>query len=127
VKEGTTMATAATAPAEAGAGTSEEIEGTQSGPDATKGKLFEVPRVGVIIDETDPTVIKLSFSGGIELDRTNADDVSFYNRLTAGKTVSLEIEAHVGTTKTTHRRDSEGNVDAVVQSKSLTVHSIDNA
>jgi hypothetical protein len=119
------MATAAaTAPAEAGAGTSED---ELQGQDPEKGKLFEVPRVGILIDETDPTVIKLSFSGGIELDRSNADDVSFYNRLTAGKTVSLEIEAHVGTTKTTHRRDSEGNVDAVVQSKSLTVHSIYNA
>jgi hypothetical protein len=119
------MSAAAAEPAEAGSATSDPAD--IEGQDPNKGKLFEVPRVGILIDETDPTVIKLSFSGAVELDRTNADDVGFYNRLTAGKDVSLEIEAHVGTTKTTHRRDSEGNVDAVVQSKSLTVHSIDNA
>lgn len=102
-----------------------EVEGTETGPDPDVGKLFDVPRVGVIVDETDPTVIKLSFSGGIELNRANASDVQFFNKLKAGKTVSLEVEAHVAGGKTTHRRDSEGNVDAVVQTKSLLVHSID--
>lgn len=103
-------------------------EGTErqaEGQDADKGKLFEVPRVAIALDDTDPTVLKLSFSGGIELDRTNAADVELYNRLTAGKNVALEVEAHVAGAKTTHRRDSEGDVDAVVQTKSLIVHSID--
>lgn len=97
----------------------------QTGPDPDAGKLFDVPRVGVIIDETDPTVIKLSFSGGIELNRANASDVKFFNTLNAGQSVNLEVEAHVAGAKTTHRRDSEGNVDAVVTSKSLIVHSLD--
>lgn len=97
-----------------------EIEGQ----DPDKGKLFEVPRVAIQIDDTDPTVIKLSFSGGIELDRTNASDVETYNHLRAGQTAELHIEAHVAGAKTTHRRDSGGDVDAVVQTKSLVVHSL---
>lgn len=103
----------------------EQTEDEEAGTDVDAGKLFDVPRVGVITDETDPTVLKLSFSGGIELNRNNADDVKFYNKLKAGRSVALEIEAHVAGGKTTHRRDSEGNVDAVVQTKSLLIHSID--
>jgi hypothetical protein len=111
---------------EAPTGADEDLaEGTASGPDADKGKLFEVPRVAVLIDEADPGVIKLAFSGSVELDRSNADDVAFYNRLKAGKDVSLDIEAFVAGPKNSHRRDSDGNVDAVVQTKSLIVHSID--
>jgi hypothetical protein len=101
-----------------------QVEGTASGEDAEKGKLFEVPRIKVILDETDPTVIKLAFSGSIDLDRTIAKDVEFYNRLRDGKEADLEITVHVAGAKTVHRRDSEGDVDAVVQTKSLTVTNV---
>lgn len=100
---------------------------TPDGQDPESGKLFEVPRVGVLVDETDPTVLKLAFSGAIELERGNASDVAFYNRLNAGQTVALRVDAHVAGAKTTHRRDSDGNVDAVVQSKSLIIHSLETA
>lgn len=103
------------------------IAGTASGPDAETGQLFDVPRPKVTVDDSDPTVIKLAFSGGIELDRSIPADVQFYNRLTAGKTVSLELDAHVAGAKTIHRRDSNGDVDAIVQTKSLTIHSIEIA
>jgi hypothetical protein len=63
-----------------------QIEGTASGPDADKGKLFEVPRVVVAVDETDPGTIKLAFSGSIELDRAKADDVAFYNSRSPART-----------------------------------------
>jgi hypothetical protein len=95
------------------------------GQDAEKGKLFEVPRVAITIDEADPGIIKISFSGSIELDRTKADDVSFYNQLKPGQNVDLNVQAFVAGPKNTHRRDSDGNVDAVVQTKSLVVHSIE--
>lgn len=65
------------------------------GQDAEKGRLFEVPRVAIVVDDTDPTVLKLAFSGSIELDRTNASDVELYNRIVSGKNVALEVEAHV--------------------------------
>ncbi len=101
-----------------------DAERQAEGQDADKGKLFEVPRVAVIVDDTDPTVLKLAFSGGIELDRTNASDVELYNSLRAGRPATFTVEAHVAGAKTAHRRDSEGDVDAVVQTKSLIVHSI---
>lgn len=109
---------------EAATGADEEIDGTSSGPDADKGKLFEVPRVAVILDDSDPTVLKIAFSGGLELDRAIAFDVETYNAWKAGQTVTLTVEAHVAGAKTTHRRDSEGDVDAVVQTKSLIIHSL---
>lgn len=90
-------------------------------PNAETGKLFEVPCVKVILDEADPTVLKLSFSGSIDLERSAAQDVDFYNRLKDGKPANLEIAVHVAGAKTSHRRDSEGDVDAVVQTKSLVV------
>ena len=89
------------------------------------GKLFEVPRVKVIVDESDPTVLKLSFSGSIDLERSQASDVDFYNRLKDGKTADLKISVHVAGAKTAHRRDSEGDVDAVVQTKSLIVTDVE--
>lgn len=95
------------------------IEGTTSGPDAEAGKLFEVPRIAVVVDESDPTVLKLAFSGSIELDRTNAEQVNFYNRLRPGEEAVVNVTVHVAGAKNSHRRDSEGYVDAVVQTKSL--------
>lgn len=96
-----------------------------AGEDPEKGKLFEVPRVAVIVDEADPGVLKLAFSGQVELDRANPADVAFYNRLKAGKNAELEVSVFCAGPKNSHRRDSDGNVDAVVQTKSLIVHSIE--
>ena len=88
------------------------------------GKLFEVPRVKVVIDRADPTVVKLAFSGSIELDRDNAGQVGFYNRLRAGQEAELAITVHVAGAKNVHRRDSEGYVDAIVQTKALIVSDV---
>lgn len=93
-------------------------------PDA--GKLFNVPRIAVDLDDSDPTVLKISFSGSVELDRARKVDVEFFNSLKAGKARDLEIGVHVAGAKTAHRRDSEGDVDAVVQTKSLIVTDLYN-
>lgn len=90
-----------------------------------KGKLIEVPRIAVLVDESDPNVLKLRFNGDIELDRGKADDVAFYNSLAVGKNADLAVQVFVAGSKNTHRRDSEGNTDAVVQTKTLIVHSLD--
>lgn len=96
-------------------------DGTTAGPDADKGKLFEVPRVKIVVDGSDPTVIKLAFSGSVDLDRTVKQDADFFNQLKHGKAVRLEIDAHVAGSRKVHRRDSEGDVDAIVETKGLIV------
>jgi hypothetical protein len=39
-----------------------------------------------MLDDTDPTVISIAFSGQIKLDRAVASDVELFNRLTEGRT-----------------------------------------
>lgn len=91
---------------------------------ATPEKLFEVPRVKILHDNSDPTVIKLAFSGSIELDRGNAANVEFYNALKAGQSVEIVVTTHVAGAKKIHRRDSEGDVDAIVETKGLVVSDV---
>ena len=88
---------------------------------AAEGKLFEVPRVGVVVDESDPNVLKVSFAGSVELDRGKTGEVDFYNSLRHGKEVTLSLAGFVSSSKKTHRRDSEGDVDAVVETKTVTI------
>lgn len=97
------------------------VEGTVGGEDPEEGKLFEVPRVAIVIDDTDPSVIKLAFSGSVELERGDGRQVEFYNGLEPGEYRDLKITVFCAGPKTSHRRDSEGDVDAVVQTKSLIV------
>lgn len=87
-----------------------------------KEKLFEIPPISV--DKTKPTLIKVSVSGSIKLDLSQASDVAFYESLKAGKVVELPTSFFVASTKKTHRRDSDGNVDAVPETKSLVVDGI---
>lgn len=98
-----------------------QVEGTISGEDPEEGKLFEVPRVAITLDESDPNVIKIDFSGGVELDRADGKQVQFYNALKAGTYRDLKVTVFCVGPKNTHRRDSEGDVDAIVQTKSLKV------
>jgi hypothetical protein len=97
------------------------IEGATSGPDPDRGRLFDVPRVSVLTDEADPTVLKLAFSGSIELDRSNAEQVAFYNALIHGETTEVAVAVFIAGAKKTHRRDAEGEVDAIVETKSVVV------
>ena len=87
--------------------------GASTGPDAERGKLFDVPRIGIVIDEADPTVVKLAFSGSVDLDRGNAKQVEFYNDLRAGRQTEVVVTIHVAGATMRHRRDSEGDVDAI--------------
>ena len=102
----------------------EDHEAALAGEDAEKGKLFEVPRVGVILDDSDPTLLKVAFAGGIEIERSDGRWINFYNNLRAGNSAQLTVAVHVAGAKTVHRRDSEGDVDAVVQTKSLVITDI---
>jgi len=94
-------------------------------PDPDTGQLLKMPRAAVFVDESDPGVLKLAFSGQIELNRADPGDVDVYNALKAGTDAELAVTVFVAGPRNSHRRDSEGNVDAVVQTKSLIVHSIE--
>lgn len=114
------MATTEAPAKQAGAATNDDQQ-----PDPDKGKLFEVPRVKVILDDTDPTVLKIAFAGNIELERNVADQVELYNGLKAGRVANLAVTVFVAGPKKTHRRDSEGDVDAIVETKSLIVTDVE--
>jgi len=94
---------------------------TQLEPDADKGQLFDIPRPTVAIDDSDPNVLKVVFSGGTEISRGDKEWVDWYNALRAGKDAELRIGVYVAGATRTHRRDKDGNVDATVETKSITV------
>lgn len=96
--------------------------GAEEQDDLQKEKLFEIPPVKH--DKTKPTLIKVSVSGSIKLDMSQAADIAFYNALEAGKLIELPTSFFVASTKKTHRRDSDGNVDAVPETKSLVVDGV---
>lgn len=99
-------------------------EAVLEGQSPDTGRLFEVPRVTVLLDESDPTVLKLAFSGSYELDRDNATQVEHYNRLRAGQEVELVVTARVAGTQKGHRLDSEGDLADIVESKRLVVSEV---
>lgn len=94
---------------------------TQLEPDPDNGKLFNIPRTEVTIDGADPSLLKIAFAGGIEIERNEQQWVEYYNRLAAGKTATITVTVHVAGSKKTHRRDKDGNVDAIVETKSLII------
>jgi hypothetical protein len=79
-------------------------------------RLFEVKQ-----EPVRPTTITVNVSGEIKLDLSKKSDVDFFNSLVPGKNVKFETDFFVASEKTTHRRDSDGNVDAVPRSKSIKV------
>lgn len=91
-------------------------------PGADEKEKEQPLRLFDVTPETSrPTIITVNVSGQIKLDMSKKSDVDFYNSLKPGKSVTYETEFFVASTKTTHRRDSDGNVDAVPQSKSIKV------
>jgi hypothetical protein len=105
------------AEAETGA---QEDEGKLT-PDSPR--LFEMPRI--VVDESNPTQITVAFSGSVTLDRSQASDADLYNRLKHGKLFDLHVSGLVKGSSKTHRRDNDGNVDAIAETKTLVIDSID--
>jgi hypothetical protein len=90
--------------------------GADEQEEPTPLRLFEVKP-----DPAPPTLIAVNISGTIQLDLSQKSDVDFYNSLEGGKTVTYETEFFVASTKKTHRRDKDGDVEATPESKSLIV------
>lgn len=87
-------------------------------------KLFEVPRIGVIVDPSDPTILRVAFSGSVELDRGNAKQVALYNSLQAGEPVEAVVTAFVVGARKSHRLDEEGTLADVIEVKTLRVEEV---
>ena len=69
-------------------------------------------------------MLKIAWSGSVELDRGNGKQVGFYNDLKPGQSMELVVTIHVAGARKVHRRDSEGDVDAIVETKSLVVSDV---
>jgi hypothetical protein len=81
---------------------------------------LQIPKIdGQTVDR-----IALKFGGTVYLDRSDASDVAVYNELRFGRDVELLIDAKclgVGASGATNK---DGNLDVVVSTKGLKVHSI---
>lgn len=76
------------------------------------------------IDDQTVDRIALKFTGTIFLDRSDPSDVAVYNKLRFGKDVELLIEAKclgIGGTGATNK---DGNLDVVVGTKGLKIHTL---
>jgi hypothetical protein len=92
--------------------------------DADRGLLFELPREPIVIDESDPGIVRISFSGTYEYDRTNAEQIGFYNRLRAGREQQLVVVVHVSGARKEHKLDGEGYPSEIVETKRLVVREV---
>lgn len=98
----------------------EERERRAAG-DGDQTKLVELPKIKIVVDEADPTILRLHFSGDITIDRGDARWIEWWNRIRPGKTLDLNVGLFCPSAPLVHRRDKEGDVDAVAQTKNLIV------
>jgi hypothetical protein len=68
--------------------------------------------------------ISLKFSGEVFLDRSDPSDVAVYNELKLGRDVQILIEAKCSSTGAKGATDRDGDLDVVVGTKGLKVHSL---
>lgn len=81
---------------------------------------LQIPKVdGHTVDR-----ISLKFSGEVFLDRSDASDVAVYNALRLGKDVQLLVEAKTSSTAAKGATDRDGDLDVVVGTKGLKIHSL---
>lgn len=89
-------------------------------PSAYDREDLQIPKIdGQSIDR-----ISIKFSGEIFLDRSEPSDVAVYNALRLGKDVGLLIEAKCSSTAAKGATDRDGDLDVVVGTKGLKVHSL---
>lgn len=67
--------------------------------------------------------IAVAFSGRVLLDRSSAADVDLYRRLLLGKDVDLRVSGKVSGTGAGYTTNREGDLDAVVGTKTVKVES----
>lgn len=108
-----------------------EEETTQLEPDPEKGELFDrkkwdsEPLALPYADDQQIDRISLKFSGEVFLDRSDPADVALFRKLKLGHDVDLKIQAKVSSTGSKGHTDRDGDLDVVVGTKGLKVHSVD--
>lgn len=89
-------------------------------PSAYDREDLAIPKVdGQGIDR-----IRVGFSGGVMLDRSEPADVALYNRLKLGDEVELRVSARVSGTGAKGATNREGDLDVVVGEKTLHVTTV---
>jgi hypothetical protein len=81
---------------------------------------LQIPKV----DDQSIDRISLKFSGEVYLNRSEPSDVAVYNALRLGRDVSLLIECKCSSTAAKGATDRDGDLDVVVGTKGLKVHSL---
>jgi hypothetical protein len=81
---------------------------------------LQIPKIdGQSIDR-----ISIKWSGEVFLNRSDPDDVAVYNALRLGRDVQLLVECKCSSTGAKGATDREGDLDVIVATKGLKVHSL---
>jgi len=89
--------------------------------DASK---FDNPELAIPkVDGQSIDRIYIGFAGGFFLDRSDPNDVSFYNRLVFQKDATLQVDVRCNSVGAKGVTDRDGDLDVIVGKKVAKVHS----
>lgn len=77
-----------------------------------------------LFDDLAANLIRIGFSGTIDLDPTLEEDLALYERLSLGRPVSLTVHGYTSAKQGSYKEDAEGEV-TVTGKAVVKVHSVD--
>jgi hypothetical protein len=85
---------------------------------------YDDPKLAIPkVDGTQIDRIWIGFTGGFFLDRSDPNDVAFYNKLVFQRDVTLQVDGRCNTVGAQGVTDRDGDLDVVVGRKRIKVHS----